>query len=111
MVDVEAGRFTVGVFQDVAWAKKGIEELKRIGIPAAAVTIVARTSPEAAALIEQELGGSGSAMDISGVGPAVARGPMIDVLNGPSRDLTKTGIAGTMRRVGFQPHDGRIFET
>ena len=41
-------------------------------------------------------------------------GPMevpIDALWGATRDLTKLGIAGTMRRVGFQPHDGRIFET
>ena len=35
----------------------------------------------------------------------------IDALQGPSRDLGKLGIAATMRRVGFQPHDGRIFES
>ena len=29
MVDVETGRFTVGVFQDVAWAAKGLEALSR----------------------------------------------------------------------------------
>ena len=49
-LDVETGRFTVGVFQDIAWAEKGVEALRK-----------------------------------------------------------KAGIAGTMRRVGFQPHDGRIF--
>ena len=29
---------------------------------------------------------------------------------GATSDLTKLGLAGTMRRVGFQPHDGRIFD-
>jgi hypothetical protein len=41
----------------------------------------------------------------------LARGPLIEALQGGERDLTKVGIAGTMRRVGFQAHDGRIFET
>ena len=27
-----------------------------------------------------------------------------------AHDLTKLGLSGTMRRVGFQPHDGRIFD-
>src|SRR5690349_23488969 len=30
-------------------------------------------------------------------------GPMIAVLEGGSRDLTKLGLAATMRKVGFQP--------
>ena len=41
----------------------------------------------------------------------VGRGRLLDALQGPSRDLGKLGIAVTMRRVGFQPHDGRIFES
>ena len=32
-------------------------------------------------------------------------------LQGSDGELTKRGIAASMRRVGFQPHDGRIFET
>ena len=40
----------------------------------------------------------------------MGRGPLIPVLQGAARDLTKLGIAGTMRKVGFQAHDGRIFE-
>ena len=31
MVEVETGRFTVGVFQDVAWAAKGLDALKQAG--------------------------------------------------------------------------------
>jgi hypothetical protein len=34
----------------------------------------------------------------------------VDTLGGP-QDLRKLGLAGTMRRVGFQAHDGRIFDT
>jgi hypothetical protein len=30
---------------------------------------------------------------------------------GGAQDLRKLGLAGTMRRVGFQAHDGRIFDT
>ena len=35
---------------------------------------------------------------------------MVAALQGTGRDLPKLGLSGTMRRVGFQPHDGRIFE-
>ena len=40
----------------------------------------------------------------------IARGSLLDALQGPTRDLPKLGLAGTLRRVGFQAHDGRIFE-
>ena len=38
------------------------------------------------------------------------RGPLVAALQGDTRDLKALGIARTMRRVGFQAHDGRIFE-
>ena len=110
MVDVESGRFTVGVFQDVAWAAKGIAALKQAGLPPASMTILAKDTPEAAALLEQSLGSAGARLDIAAVGPAILHGPMVDALQGNARDLAKAGLAGTMRRVGFQAHDGRIFE-
>jgi len=31
MIEVETGRFTVAVFQDVAWAQKGLNALKQAG--------------------------------------------------------------------------------
>ena len=111
MIEVETGRFTVGVFQDVAWAKKGIEALKAAGLPAESLSIIAKETPEAAALIEQALGAAGTRLEISGTGTVVAFGPILQPLQGPARDLAKLGLAGTMRRVGFQGHDGRIFET
>lgn len=111
MTDVETGLFTVGVFQDAAWAAKGIDALKHAGFPAESMTILAKDGPDAAALIQRTLGVAGDCLEISGVGPVVAHGALVDALQGGARDLGKLGIAATMRRVGFQPHDGRIFET
>ena len=110
MVDVETGRFTVGVFQDVAWASKGLTALQRAGFPAESLTILAKDMPDAAALIQKTLGAAGDRFDVAGLGTIVARGPLVDALQGGARDLPKLGLAGTMRRVGFQAHDGRIFE-
>jgi hypothetical protein len=111
MVDVDAGRFTVGVFQDVHWAQKGIDALKRAGLLPESISIMAKESPEVGALIEATLGGPADRIETSATGPLLARGPLVAALQGPARDLGKLGLSGTLRRVGFQAHDGRIFET
>jgi hypothetical protein len=111
MVDVDTGRFTVGVFQDVQWAQKGIEALRRAGLAAESLSIIAKDSPEAAALIERALGAAGERLETSATGPLLAKGPILAALQGAAKDLAKLGLSGTMRRVGFQTHDGRIFET
>ena len=111
MVEVETGRFTVGVFQDVAWAEKGLDALKRAGFPPESLTIMAKESADTGALVERTFGAAGERLDLAGIGTIVARGPLIDALQGRVRDLPKLGLAGTMRRIGFQAHDGRIFET
>lgn len=110
MVDVETGRFTVGVFQDVAWAQRGIDALKKAGFLPESMTIIAKESPEAASLLERALGAKGDRLDLAGVGAAIARGPLVAALQGTGHDLPKLGLSGTMRRVGFQAHDGRIFD-
>ena len=110
MIDVETGRFTVGVFQDVTWAANGLEALKRAGFPSDALTILAKESPEAVALLEKTLGLPGDRLELPGVGAIVTRGPLVSALQGSARDLTKRGLAGTIQRIGFQAHDGRIFE-
>ena len=110
MVEVEAKRFTVGVFQDVAWASKGIAALVQAGLPPASLTILTKDAPEAAALLEKSLGAAGSRLDVAGIGNLVLHGPMVESLQGSAHDFGKLGLAGTMRRVGFQAHDGRIFE-
>lgn len=111
MIDVDTGRFTVAVFQDAAWAAKGLEALRAAGFVLESLSIVAKDSPDAAALFQSVFGEPALRLDLAVVGSVLARGPLIDVLQGSSRDLPKLGLAATMRRVGFQPHDGRIFET
>ena len=110
MVDVELGRFTVAVFQDVAWAQKGLNALRQIGLASESLSDPGQESSEVATLIEQTLV-AGDLIDLASVGPVLGRGPLIEPLQGSANDLGKLGLAGTMRRVGFQAHDARIFET
>jgi hypothetical protein len=110
MVEVDTGRFTVAVFQDVAWAQKGLAALTAAGFASESISILARDSPDAAALIERTLGAAGERIELADIGAVVARGPLVAALQGSARDFGTLGIAGTMRRVGFQSHDGRIFE-
>lgn len=111
MIDVETARFTVGVFQDVSWAEKGLEALKRAGLPAEALSILAKETPEVAALVDRALGMPAQQIGTTATGPLLARGAILEALQGSTSDLSRLGLAGTMRRVGFQAHDGQIFET
>jgi hypothetical protein len=110
MIDVDTGRFTVGVFQDTAWADKGIAALKQAGFVPESLTVLAKESAEVGALLMRTFGTAGDRLELSGIGAVLARGPLIDALEGTQRDLARRGLSGTMRRVGFQSHDGRIFE-
>jgi hypothetical protein len=111
VTEVDTGRFTVGVFQDVTWAERGLQALKLKGFPAEAITVLAKETPEVSALIERTLGGAPQRLELHGLGPVLARGALLEALGGSSGELKRLGLAGTMRRVGFQQHDGRIFET
>src|SRR5438046_272594 len=64
MVDLDAGRFTVAVFQDVAWAAKGLDALKQAGFPAESLSIAAKVTLESAALIERTFGSAGDRLDL-----------------------------------------------
>jgi len=108
--EVDTGRFTVGVFQDVEWAARGVEALKKQGLAVESLSILGKASPALTTFIEQQLGAPQS-IEIADLGPAVARGPLVAALQGGDQGLLKLGISGTMRRVGFQAHDGRIFDT
>ena len=110
MIEVDTARFTVAVFQDVAWAQKGVQALKQAGFPPESLTIIAKDSPDVAALIQQSLGASGDRLELVTVGTTLVHGALVEALQGASGDLTRLGLAATMRKVGFQPHDGRIFE-
>jgi hypothetical protein len=110
-IDTNTGLFTVAVFQDVAWAAKALEALKQAGFSHDGTTILAKATDAAAALIEKTFGRPGDRMELGVVGAAVAHGPLVAALQGPLGDLATIGLARAMRRVGFQAHDGRIFET
>ena len=110
MARADDGSVTVGVFQDAAWASKGIAALLRIGLSADILSVIAPASPDSSALVERAFGVPPESLEIAAVGPSIARGPLVPVLQGTSRDLARLGLSGTMRRVGFQSHDARIFE-
>jgi hypothetical protein len=110
MIEASMGLFTVGVFQDVAWADKGLQALKAKGFAPEIISIIAKDSAEVASLVERTLGTPAPTLEIRGVGMVRARGPLVEALQGSDQELTRHGIAASARRVGFQSHDGRIFE-
>jgi len=106
--NVETGLFTVGVFQDVSWAERGLDALiKEHAFPMESITVLAADKPENAGLIERTLGAPGDTYTVRSIGQLLGRGPLVSALQ---PDMTKEGLGASMRRVGFQPHDGHIFE-
>ncbi len=110
MADVETSRFTVGVFQDVTWAERGLEALRKHSFPNEALSLIAKDTAETAALAQRFFGGGPARMNVAGVGAVIATGSLIDALDGSARDLGRVGLAAAFKRVGFQAHDGQIFE-
>jgi hypothetical protein len=110
MAHADDGRVTAGVFQDAAWASKGIDALLRIGLGSDILSVIAPASADSSALVERVFGTAAQSIEIAAVGTSIARGPLVPVLQGGADDLARLGLAGTMRRVGFQSHDARIFE-
>ena len=111
MDDTARQCFTVGVFQDVEWAQRGLEALGKEGFTPESLSLISRQTPEAAELVRRTFGVDGDTMDVVRVGSVVAHGPLVGTLQGSVGDLGSAGIAATIRRAGFQVHDGHIFET
>ncbi len=109
-MDLITDKFTVGVFQDVASAEKGVEALARRSFPPEALSIIATNSPEVEAFVERLFGTRAAAVEVKNLGATVLYGTLVDILNGDGKELVSQGIAATARRAGFQPHDGVIFE-
>lgn len=107
---VDTGCFTIGVFKDVESAGKGIDALKRRDFPVESLSIVVRESPEAATCIEAALGRPADRRELARVGASLVAGPLVAALEGREGDLGRLGLSATMRRVGFQSHDGEIYE-
>ncbi len=110
MPEAETSRFTVGVFQDVTWAERGLDALRNHSFPNEALSLIARDTAETAALAERFFGGAPARINLSNVGPAIVTGALIEALDGAAHDLGRAGLAAAFKRVGFQAHDGQIFE-
>ena len=111
MDDVEQRCFTVGVFQDVECAGRGLEALAGEGFSSESLSLISKESPEAEELLRRTFGIDGTKLSIKGIGDVVAHGPLVGTLQGRAKDLDRAGVAATMRRAGFQVHDGFIYET
>jgi hypothetical protein len=72
-VEVETGRFTVGVFQDIAWAEKGVDALRKQGLSVESLSIMGKGSPDMAAFIERTLG-TPQSLEVHDLGGVMARG-------------------------------------
>lgn len=110
-MDVMTDRFTIGVFQDVPSAEKGIEALVRHNFTPSVLSIIAKQTAEVEALAQRVFGTVPAPADVKNLGPAIMHGPLVATLDGDRHDLAAQGIAATARRAGFQPHDGVLFET
>lgn len=108
---VQTETFTVAVFQDVTWATRGIDALIAAGFAPSSLTILAKESAEVAQLSQEMLGAPAERLEVRGLGPILARGPLVSALQGDDGGLSKDGLGGSMTRAGFQPHDGHIYET
>jgi hypothetical protein len=111
MSQADQGRFTVGVFQDAVWARRGIEALVHDGFVPESITILALESPASIALIESLLGAPPDRIELKALGAVVMKGPLVSALQGDDAGLMSLGLAATIGRAGFQAHDGYIFET
>jgi hypothetical protein len=106
-----AACFTIGVFQDVEWAQRGVAALLRGGFAPESLTIIARDSPAAAELIEATLGGAGGSRRVERTRPGRRTRPARRHTAGEDGALARLGLGSTIARAGFQRHDGHIFET
>jgi hypothetical protein len=75
------------------------------------VSILGKESPEIRQLCEEVLGTAPERLELKRLGSVLAKGPLLNALQGDDRALATEGLGGTMTRAGFQRHDGHIFET
>ena len=105
--------FTVCVFQYAEWASRGLAALTENGFSTDRLSLVAQRTNDIDVLLEKTFGVGKveASVEIAGLGDVVAHGPLVGALQGSDNALNRGGMAATMRRAGFQDHDGFIFET
>lgn len=111
MPQTDATLFTIGVFKDVTWAERGVEALKKRGFSREALSMIAGDTADGAALLERTLGGAPARLVLPRLGAVIATGSLIEALDGSDGRLAANGLAAALKHVGFQDHDGQIFET
>jgi hypothetical protein len=100
----------VAVFQDAEWARRGLEALVRDGFQTASLTLMGASSPDVGSLFRQILLEEPRTISVRELGPILAAGPLVAVLEGNDEGLSTRGLTTAMRRAGFQAHDGQIFQ-
>ncbi len=101
---------TVAVFQDASRAEAGLTALVTAGFPVASLSAVAVATEATGALVARVFGADAPTMEVRGLGTVHARGAVVERLQGTDDAFTARGLAATASRIGFQMHDGRIFE-
>lgn len=111
VTDAEPRCFTICVFQDVAWATRGLEALQGQKFESGQVSVLAKKSEDVESLLSSTFDTDPSVFESRGLGTVLALGPLVSTLQGIDDGLGKTGVAATISRAGFQAHDGFIFQT
>jgi hypothetical protein len=101
---------TVAVFRDAASAEAGLQALVTAGFPVSSLSTVVVVTDASGALGEAVFGGPAAVMEVRGLGRVYVRGAVVDALQGEDAGFAARGLAATAGRLGFQVHDGRIFE-
>lgn len=103
--------FTIGVFKDISWADRGVAALVADGFDPVSLSLIAKSSDEAAQLIRTHLETDGETFELPRLGSVIAAGPLLTTLRDGQEVLATAGLASACTRAGFQSHDGYIFET
>ena len=103
--------YTVGVFEDVRSAERVLGALAERKFPSELLSVVAADGPGVVERLQKTFGAGGDILDVRAVGTLRLHGPIVKALQSAEDDLSRDGIAASMSRVGFQAHDGFIFET
>jgi hypothetical protein len=111
MPQIGTGLFTVGVFQDTRWADRALDALKRHGFALESLTVLGADAPDVHDLLRRTFGGEPARSASKGLGVVLATGPLVDAIQGDGGALAQVGLAAAIKGVGFQSHDGFIFET
>ena len=107
---IERQLYTVAVFQDAASAARGVSALLAEGFPVGAVSTVAVEAAQVSGAEDRVFGPDTAVLEVRGLGRVSAGGSAVAVLQGQDAAFEAKGLAAAASRLGFQPHDGRIFE-